>query len=131
MGPVLHRCIPKYHSVFVNPPVLGAMLYQEHSEGLRPVAFASRKLSSPEQRYVINQLEFFLLKCAVVDKFYDYPYHAKFTMRTDNNPLTCVLITARMNPTGHRWLAALATYDFTFSTSQESLILMQTCCPAT
>lgn len=34
-------------------------------------------------------------------------------MRTDNNPLTYVHTSARVNATGHRWLAALATYDFT------------------
>lgn len=33
-------------------------------------------------------------------------------MRTDNNPLTYVLTTAKLNATGHRWLAALTTYDF-------------------
>ena len=37
---------------------LGAVLNQEYPEGLRPVAFASRKLSGPEQRYAIHQLEF-------------------------------------------------------------------------
>lgn len=36
---------------------LGAVLYQEHPEGLRPVAFASWKLSHPEQRYPVHQLE--------------------------------------------------------------------------
>lgn len=36
---------------------LGAVLNQEYPEGLRPVAFASRKLSGPEQRYPIHQLE--------------------------------------------------------------------------
>ncbi len=91
---------------------LGAVLYQEHPEGLRPVAFASRRLSSPEQRYPVHQLEFLALKWAVVDKFHDYLYGAKFTVRTDNNPLTYVLTTAKLNATGHRWLAALATYDF-------------------
>lgn len=91
---------------------LGAVLYQEHPEGLRPVAFASRKLSSPEQRYPVHQLEFLALKWAIVDKFHDYLYGAKFTVCTDNNPLTYVLTTAKLNATGHRWLAALATYDF-------------------
>lgn len=91
---------------------LGAVLYQEYPEGLRPVAFASRKLRPAEQRYPIHQLKFLSLKWAVVAKFHDYLYGAKFTVRTDNNPLTYVLTSAKLNATGHRWLAALATYDF-------------------
>ena len=91
---------------------LGAVLYQEYPEGLRPVAFASRKVIPSEQRYTIHQLEFLALKWAVVDKFHDYLYGARFTVRTDNNPLTYVLTTAKLNATGHRWLAVLAVYDF-------------------
>lgn len=91
---------------------LGAVLNQEHPEGLRPVAYASRKLSAAERHYPIHQLEFLALKWAVVDKFHDYLYGAKFTVRTDNNPLTYVLTSAKLSATGHRWLAALATYDF-------------------
>lgn len=81
---------------------LGTLLYQEYPEGLRPVAFASRKLSNSEQHYPVHQLEFLALKWAVVDKFHDYLYGAKFTVRTDNNPPTYVLTTARLNATGHR-----------------------------
>lgn len=81
---------------------LGAVLYQEHPSGLRPVAFASWKLSKSEQKYPIHQLEFLALKWAIVDKFHDYLYGAKFTVRTDNNPLTYVLATAKLNATGHR-----------------------------
>ncbi len=91
---------------------LGAVLNQEYPEGLHPVAFASRKLSQPERNYPINQLEFLALTWAVVDKFHDYLYTAKFTVRTDNNPLIYILTTARLNATGHRWLA-LSTCDFT------------------
>ncbi len=91
---------------------LGAVLNQQHPEGLRPVAYASRKLSATEQRYPTHQLDFLALKWAVVDKFHDYLYGLKFIVRTDNNPLTYVLTTAKLNATGHRWLAALATYDF-------------------
>ena len=91
---------------------LGAVLNQEYPEGLRPVAFASRKLGQAERNYPIHQLEFLALKWAVVDKFHDYLYGARFTVRTDNNPLTYVLTTAKLSATGHRWLASLTTYDF-------------------
>lgn len=91
---------------------LGAVLYQEYPEGLRPVAFASRGLSNSERNYHIHQLEFLALKWAVVDKYHDYLYGAKFVVRTDNNPLTYVLTTAKLNATGHRWLASLASYEF-------------------
>ncbi|XP_061127111.1 uncharacterized protein LOC133147011 [Syngnathus typhle] len=92
---------------------LGAVLNQEYPEGLRPVAFASRKLSTSEKNYPVHQLEFLALKWAVVDKFHDYLYGAQFTVRTDNNPLTYILTTAKLNATGHRWLSALSTYKFT------------------
>ncbi|XP_056437540.1 uncharacterized protein LOC130374637 [Gadus chalcogrammus] len=92
---------------------LGAVLNQEYPEGLRPVAFASRKLKDSEHNYPVHQLEFLALKWAVVDKFHDYLYGAKFTVRTDNNPLTYVLTSAKLSAVGHRWLAALATYEFT------------------
>ncbi|XP_054862316.1 uncharacterized protein LOC129347852 [Amphiprion ocellaris] len=92
---------------------LGAVLNQEYPEGLKPVAFASRKISASERNYPVHQLEFLALKWAVVDKFHDYLYGAQFTVRTDNNPLTYILTTAKLNATGHRWLSALSTYNFT------------------
>lgn len=61
---------------------LGAILYQAYPEGLRPVGIASRKLSPSELNYPIHQLEFLALKWSVVDKFHDYLYGAKFTVRT-------------------------------------------------
>ena len=33
-------------------------------------------------------------------------------MYTDNNPLTYVLTTAKLNATGYRWVAALADFNF-------------------
>lgn len=76
------------------------------------MAFASRKLCQSEKNYTIHQLEFLALKWAVVDKFHDYLYGARVTVRTDNNPLTYVLTMAKLSATGHRWLASLTTYDF-------------------
>lgn len=91
---------------------LGAVLYQDYPEGLRPVAFASRKLSPSERNYPIHQLEFLSLKWAIVEKFHDYLYGAHFTVRTDNNPLTYILTTAKLNAHGHRWLSDLSVYSF-------------------
>ena len=91
---------------------LGAALYQEQDGQLRVIAFASRGLSNCEKRYPTHKLEFLALKWAVTDKFFDYLYGAQFTIVTDNNPLTYVLTTAKLDAAGHRWLAALSTFDF-------------------
>ena len=48
----------------------------------------------------------------MTDKFHDYLYGNKFQVRTDNNPLTYVLTTAKLDATGHRWLASLSNYNF-------------------
>lgn len=91
---------------------LGAALYQQNNGRLQPVAYASRGLSKSEANYPAHKLEFLALKWAVTDKFSDYLYGNHFTVLTDNNPLTYVLTTAKLDATGHRWLAALATFDF-------------------
>ena len=91
---------------------LGAALYQKHDGVLRPVAYASRGLSISESHYPAHKLEFLALRWAVCHKFHDYLYGCKFHVLTDNNPLTYVLTTARLDATGHRWLAALSAYDF-------------------
>ena len=48
----------------------------------------------------------------MTENFHDYLYGITITVFTDNNPLTYVLTTAKLDETGHRWLASLAAYDF-------------------
>lgn len=91
---------------------LGAALYQEQEGKLRVIAYASRGLSRSESRYPAHKLEFLALKWSVTEKFQDYLYGATFTVVTDSNPLTYILTSAKLDATGHRWLAALATYSF-------------------
>lgn len=62
--------------------------------------------------YPAHKLEFLLLKWAVIEKFQDYLYGKKIAVITDNNPLTDVLTSAKLDATGHRWVAALAAFDF-------------------
>ena len=91
---------------------LGAVLYQEKDGLEHVVAYASRGLRANECNYPAHKLEFLALKWAVCDKFNDYLYGNEFTVRTDNNPLTYVLTTAKLDATGHRWLAALSGFNF-------------------
>ena len=94
---------------------LGAVLYQEQDGVEKVIAYASRGLRNSERNYPAHKLEFLCLKWAVCDKFHDYLYGTSFNVCTDNNPLTYVLTSAKLDATGHRWLAALGTYDFTLT----------------
>lgn len=91
---------------------LGAVLYQVQDGVERVIAYASRSLKPSEKNYSAYKLEFLALKWAITDKFHDFLYGTKFTARTDNNLLTYIMTTARLDATGQRWVAALSTYDF-------------------
>ena len=39
-------------------------------------------------------------------------YWNTFNAHTDNNPLTYILTTAKLDATGHIWVAHLASYNF-------------------
>ena len=91
---------------------LGAVLYQVQEGKQRVIAYASRSLSRSERNYPVHKLEFLALKWAITDKFHDYLYGSQFQVYTDNNPLTYVLTTAKLDATGHRWVAALSNYTF-------------------
>ena len=49
---------------------------------------------------------------AVTEKFSDYLMNVKFTVYTDNNPLTHILTSAKLDATGQRWASALGQYNF-------------------
>ena len=91
---------------------LGAILYQHQNGEKRVIAYASRGLKTSEKHYPAHKLEFLSLKWAVTEKFHDYLYGNTFEVITDNNPLTYVLTTAKLDATGHRWLAALSNFHF-------------------
>ncbi|TKS65275.1 Retrovirus-related Pol polyprotein [Collichthys lucidus] len=95
---------------------LGAVLYQRQEGVLRVIAYGSRTLTAAERNYKLHsgKLEFLALKWAVTERFRDYLFHAPhFTVYSDNNPLTYVTKSAKLNAAGHRWVAELADYRFT------------------
>ena len=94
---------------------LGAVLYQRQEGKTRVISFASRTLTPAEKNYHLHsgKLEFLALKWAVCDRFSDYlHYGPAFEIFTDNNPLTYLLTTAKLNASGLRWVAQLANYQF-------------------
>ena len=93
---------------------LGAILYQDQPDRKeKPISFASRSLNKAESNYPAHKLEFLALKWAVTKRFHEYLNGNDFTVYTDNNPLTYILTTAKLDATSHRWVAALAAYNFT------------------
>ena len=92
---------------------LGAVLYQKQDGKLRVIAYASRSVSKAESNYPAHKLKFLALKWAACEKFHEYLYGSKsFEVFTDNNPLTYVLTSAKLDACGQRWVAKLANYNF-------------------
>ncbi|KAK7921985.1 hypothetical protein WMY93_008887 [Mugilogobius chulae] len=114
-APVLGFANPKLPYILhtdASTTGLGAALYQEQEGQLRVIAYASRGLSTSEARYPAHKLEFLALKWSVTEKFHDFLYGAEFVVITDNNPLTYILTSAKLDAASHRWLASLSTYNF-------------------
>ena len=97
---------------------LGAVLSQKQVDGrYHPIAYASCVMNETEQRYHSNKQEFLALKWAVTDQFHEYlsPYgknRNEFVVHTDNNPLTYIFSSANLDAAGQRWVARLASYNF-------------------
>ena len=92
---------------------LGAVLSQKQDDGrYHPVAYASRGLKGGELKYHSSKLEFLALKWAVTEQFREYLQYQPFLVRTNNNPLTYVMTTPNLDAIIHRWVAAMAGYNF-------------------
>lgn len=89
----------------------GAVLVQEQEGKERVIAFASRSLQQGERRYPAHKLEFKALHWAATVKFRDYVYGQRVIAVTDNNPLTYVLKSAKLDSHGQRWVNDLAQCD--------------------
>ena len=81
---------------------LGAVLYQEQDGVKRVISYGSQSLTRSEGKYPVHKLEFLCLKWAITDQFREYLYGNTFDVYKDNNPLTYVLTTAKLDAMGHR-----------------------------
>ena len=98
---------PDYDAPFIvhtdaSQDGLGAVLYQKQNGSTRVIAYASRTLTPSERNYHMHsgKLEFLALKWAVTEQSRDYLYYTpEFVVYTDNNPLTYVLTSDKLNAT--------------------------------
>ena len=81
---------------------LGAVLYQIHRGLQKVISYASRSLTQSETKYPVHKLEFLGLKWVITEQFHEYLYGNTFDVYIDNNPLTYVLTTAKLDVMGHR-----------------------------
>ena len=58
------------------------------------------------------KLEFLALKWGVMEHLKEYLAYVPFMVKTDNNPLMYILTTPNLDATGHRWVGALASFEF-------------------
>jgi len=119
----LLHCVVLAHPDFDQPFILstdasldgiGAVLSQVPvgEDKARPVAFASKSLSRSQTRYPAHRLEFLALKWAVCEKFSHWLKGHKFTVWTDNNPLTYIMTKPRLDACEQRWVSKLSPYSF-------------------
>ena len=92
---------------------LGAVLSQKQEDRwFHLVAYGSWALTTHEKNYHSTKLEFLALKWAIMEHFKEYLLYQPFLVKTDNNPLTYIMTTTNLDATGHRWVSALAKYNF-------------------
>ena len=92
---------------------LGAVLSQKQDDSCyHPVAYASHGLKGGKLKYHSSKLEFLALKWAVTEQFREYLQYQPFLVCTDNNPLTYIMTTPNLDAVRHRWVVAMAGYNF-------------------
>jgi transposase InsO family protein len=94
---------------------LGAVLSQDIDGKKRVIAYASRTLRPTERNmrnYSSMKLELLAVKWAVCEKFRGYLLGSRFTIFSDNNPLSYLLTSAKLGAVEQRWASELALFHF-------------------
>jgi hypothetical protein len=89
---------------------LGAVLLQEHNDTKHPVAYASRKLTTTEQKYSTSEKECLAIVWAI-KKFENYLYGKTFVIECDHQPLAFLGQAQFTNSRLMRWSLFLTQYD--------------------
>jgi RNase H-like domain found in reverse transcriptase/Reverse transcriptase (RNA-dependent DNA polymerase)/Integrase zinc binding domain/Chromo (CHRromatin Organisation MOdifier) domain len=89
----------------------GAVLMQKFDEGLRPIAFLSKKMKAAERNYPVHEQELLAILTAL-RAWRHYLGGRRFTVLTDHQSLQYIEASAMATPRQMRWAAWLAEFDF-------------------
>ena len=67
---------------------------------------------SHEKNYHSTKCEFLALKWVVMEHFKEYLFYQPFLVKTENNPITYIMMTPNLNATGHQYIGDLAHFNF-------------------
>jgi len=90
---------------------LGAMLLQEHEDGIFPVMYSSRKLNAAERNYSVIERECLAIVWAI-SKLHLYLYGRSFVLQTEHRPLLYLDQAKMTNPRVMTWALALQPYRY-------------------
>ena len=88
-------------------------LYQKQDDRTtRLIAYASRTLSKSEKSYNAHKFNFWPSNGqSLIDSMNTF-YGGDFEVFTNNNPLTCLLTTVKVDAMGQTWVVSLTNYNF-------------------
>ncbi|PAA78757.1 hypothetical protein BOX15_Mlig016452g7 [Macrostomum lignano] len=89
---------------------IGAVLTQEFEDGIHPVLFVSRRLTSAERSYATIEKECLAVRWAV-EKLRHYLLGRRFVIKSDHKPLQYLQMD-HANPRLQRWAFYLSGYDY-------------------
>ena len=92
---------------------LGVVLSQKQADRqYHPVTYGSRILMPHEKNYHLAKIEFLALKWRVTEHFKEYLLYQPVLVKTDNNPLTYIMMTPNLDATSHWWVGSFAWLNF-------------------
>ena len=94
----------------------GAVLMQQFDEGLRPIAFLSKKMTKSERNYPVHEQELLAILNAL-KAWRHYLGGRRFSVLTDHQSLQYVETSAMATPRQVRWAAWLSEFDFSIKYS--------------
>ena len=97
--PVGDRCIQGLTWGSAVPEACGQMVSSS--------SLWQQTLTPHEKNYYSTNLEFLALKWVVTELFKEYLLYQPFLVKTDNNPLTYIMMTPKLDATAHQWVGGL------------------------